>query len=744
MDRRDNNPGQTAAYTSNDEEYYNEDDIFGTVTAVGPDEDVEEYEATQQLLESHAASSSAAAGAAAAVAADNAFIMDDEDDDDENKHHVQAAKATASLENIGSRDDSVSDDGDDDDCDKKPHAHAEINLPGVDGDSQQKIYDSIKAAAPTIGKDEWQCPNCTFINDNPDSLVCSVCNAERIERNEPAGPPLSGMLEGDDDGTGIEIRPKLANGDGFWISFAKDHHICYGWGMGKPNVCYVRYVGREHEESIEMEWRKTQRRGRSREAKAKQAVGKGCDREKTVSELQAEEHFRPKTQSKKRPNSNLSFLAAPKSTARRKRKNHSAGGSCVSPESDAVGVASSSATPFHAAPEQEKGPGYLEKRLGMSMEELDNAMPKALRDSIHDCVWVPWRARDGEKVYHPALILRPTDISGKTEALELVGNMIEKAIITKTTECWNRHLVFWYSSGFSWAKRGAAGSYKAFTLEAPGSLVPYSVGVERGYNQPVELMRKTNSPNLISWRESCFLDGLKQVEKDAKIDKNLRGGPFFFEHQRELLRMEAKRLSAERELRVDMEREEKAAKREKRRITDREAGKDIVNDRSAGLCSLELCSVSCSLMLCLILHSRLNFALIFIFSVILFLSLSLSISQGEAKMTKGFRKAGFRDTVTLDNDKKRESVSNLSLQQLEYMMGMRNGDERWLDHPTNRRFHTIWAGPCCTTYSIAQSTKIYRTEGEFPHEFCQLNRPFIDHSILSTKSGHVFPSFPLI
>ena len=135
-----------------------------------------------------------------------------------------------------------------------------------------------------------------------------------------------------------------------------------------------------------------------------------------------------------------------------------------------------------------------------------------------------------------------------------------------------------------------------------------------------------------------------------------------------------------------VKREDKAMKRDERGIADREAGKDVVKDRSAGLCSLELCS-------------------------------------GTAKMTKGFRKAGFRDTVTLDNDKKRESVSNLSLQQLEDMMAMRDGDERWLDHPTNRRFHTIWAGPCCTTYSIAQSTKIYRTEGEFPYILCQLIAP---------------------
>ena len=190
-------------------------------------------------------------------------------------------------------------------------------------------------------------------------------------------------------------------------------------------------------------------------------------------------------------------------------------------------------------------------------------------------------------------------------------------------------------------------------------------------------MSKINSPSLISWKEGCFLDGLKQIEKDAKVEKRLRGGPFFFEHQRQMLREEAKRLEGEREMRIDMEREEKAAKREKRRMEDRAAGKDKVNDRnhSATLCALELCS-------------------------------------GEAKMTEAFSKAGFRHTVTLDNDQKKESVSNLSLQQLEHMMERRNGDKRWLEHPTNERFHTIWAGPCCTTYSIAQSTKIYRTEGE--------------------------------
>ena len=1040
------NTDPTATNNSDDEEYYREDDAFGSLTAVGPDEDVEEYEATQALLRPHAAAAAATEigpssptgdddrsvasstgdisitvegavrkrrpsvhapslqGAAMNDNEDEDVVVIDDDDEDDEDNYAQAADSmaeptqlhdssismdaddvsrTVSTRNKSSRGDSGCDDDDGDDDTKKPDAdtraadmsngnqtghdmlehnanddendttdlesgpvyslvetslfsiyacaseNTTMELPDIDWDSQQRIYDSIKAVAPTIGKDQWQCRACTFINDNPESLVCSICDFKRIERNEPTGPPMSGMLE---DDLGIEIRPKLAkdekydeDGEEGWVIFEDNRHLCYGWGIGIPNVCYIRYVGRENEESIEMEWRKKQRRGRRREARAKQAVGVGRDesREKTVSELQAEEYFSPKKRRKKR-DSNISSPATPKSTTGRKRQIRSRG----SPGSDELGAGNSSTTSCHASPERGGSPGlkspddngnkmqielrsdgegaryssdgessnershvngngsvcdrstswscntchflhenksadflacemcrsprketniadfraalaneavvnqasprisfdcsvqpplqpsafplagvetiealmypngnvnrepewtivsadhhlchekssnpdeisgtctmswirqgdprpfttrwrvckgrasrgtaplllsteqvanvarrrpasrkkrvlndassskedgfasdsastssstkrqkkgYLEDRLGMSMEDIEKAMPKALAERVHDCVWVPWKGKDGGKVYHPALILRPADISGKTDALELVGTMIEKSIQTKSPEVWNRHLVFWYSYGYSWAKKGAARGCKAFTLEEPEILVPYSVGVERGYNRPEDLMSKINSPNLISWREGCFLDGLKQIEKDAKVEKRLRGGPFFFEHQRQMLREEAKRLEGERELRIDMGREEKAAKREKRRMEDREAGKDKVNDRncSAGLCSLELCS-------------------------------------GEAKMTEGFREAGFWHTITLDNDRKKESVSNLSLQQLEYMMERRNGDKRWLEHPTNERFHTIWAGPCCTTYSIAQSTKIYRTEGE--RYFCQ-------------------------
>lgn len=53
------NTDPTAANNSDDEEYYREDDAFGSLTAVGPDEDVEEYEATQALLRPHAAAAAA-------------------------------------------------------------------------------------------------------------------------------------------------------------------------------------------------------------------------------------------------------------------------------------------------------------------------------------------------------------------------------------------------------------------------------------------------------------------------------------------------------------------------------------------------------------------------------------------------------------------------------------------------------------------------------------------------------------
>ena len=1014
MDQRRTILDPTVVDISDVKEYFREDDAFGSLTAVGPDDDVEEYKATQELLKSHASSAAAAAvtevtplspivddtdsvvsagdisitvegavrkrkfsgGNSAGLRNTRSGALENDDviligGNDDEGNYAQIAEADISRSeslitgtNQGYKEDSYSDY--DSDGDKKPAAaprgpdisngnHQDggylpaqniqndafgstdiesgpvyayvaesllslyVDMQNIDekeAEMQQSIYDNIKAAAPTIGKDQWKCPACTFINDSADALVCSICESQRIERNERTDPPMRGLLEDDS----IEIRPKVANGENcgenegdHWIIFEHDKHICFGWGIGTPSICYIRYVGREEEKSIEMEWRKTQRRGRSREAGEKEAVGRSRhkSRETTVIELQAEPSLSNKKQKKRKKSDNYSSPTMPTSAKGRERNFRPAtqkkycgeDSSDSSPGSDEVGAATSSPAPCHtefrleepfeqgtmddsnedsniddvestcdesvswtcnfcnffhenmsadflackmcSAPREQtdvaklrtalsfedaskQAPprisfdcpqelslksssfplvgvetieafmypngninrkpewtvvstdhhlcheenydrekmsgtcamswirqgdsrpfttrwrvctkrasrgsapvlfsaeqvendarrrpafkkkraiddsskedgftsdsasadssnkrqkrGYLEKRLGMSMDEIEKAMPKALAERVHDCVWVSWKGKDGGKVYHPALILRPADISGKTDALKLVGTMIEKAIRMNRPDLWNKHLVFWYSYGFSWAKKGPQKDCKAFTLEEPENLVPYTVGVERGYHQPKELTSKISSPNLISWREGCFLDGLKQIKKDAEVEKHQRGGPFFFEHQRQMLRNEAKRLQGERELRIDMERENKAAKRDQRRVEERAASNDQFNSRfvNTDLCSLELCS-------------------------------------GQAKMTEGLRKAGFRHVVTLDNDPKKKSVSNLSLKQLEDIIEGINGDQRWQHHPTHKCFHTIWAGPCCTTYSIAQSTKIYRTKGECAFDVC--------------------------
>ena len=79
-------------------------------------------------------------------------------------------------------------------------------------------------------------------------------------------------------------------------------------------------------------------------------------------------------------------------------------------------------------------------------------------------------------------------------------------------------------------------------------------------------------------------------------------------------------------------------------------------------------------------------------------------------MTEGLRKAGVGHRNTLDFDPKKASDSNLSLEQLHDMM--QDGDHRCRHHLTQKCWNILFAAPDCSTYSIAQSTKIYRTESE--------------------------------
>ena len=307
-------------------------------------------------------------------------------------------------------------------------------------------------------------------------------------------------------------------------------------------------------------------------------------------------------------------------------------------------------------------------------------MPRAIADQIHDCVWVPWK----KGTHHPGLILGPFDISGETAVSKEVGKMIETAMQKNQPELWNRHLVFWYSAGFSLATGGAQKTYTAFTLENPDDLVPYSEGVELGYDRPKILMSKMDAPSLLTYRDDMLWNGIQQMKKDAVVEKQERGGPFFFKDQMDSLREAAKRSNDEREEKMKQKQIENARKREERRLRDKEAGDDtkfLTRFVGNGICSLELCS-------------------------------------GKGIMTEGLRKAGVAHRITHDFDHKKPTDSDLSLEQLHDMIQV--GDHRCRHHKTQKCWNVIFAAPDCSTYSIAQSTKLYRTEGKIQCVFLVL------------------------
>ena len=526
--------------------------------------------------------------------------------------NAPALRAAAPADETSLRSPGGDDDGDDDDGD----------------DEGSAAYGSVEDATS-----EWTCRFCTLTSESTNALLCSICGTKRVERTERTDPPMRGIL---DEADSIEIRPirhENYENDEEWVLFDENRHLCYGWDIGTPrgNLCYVRYVGRENEKSSsEMEWRQAHRRGRSRIA----AEGGGDGpQKKTVAQLQAEEHLKKK----RRRSSTSTKVSRPKPPMKKRGS---------------------------------KGSHYLEDRLGKSKREILGLMPRAIADQIHNCVWVPWKG-----VHHPGLILGPFDISGETAANEEVGKMIETAIQMNRADLWNRHLVFWYSAGFSLATGGAQKTYKAFTLENPDELVPYWEGVELGHHRPENLVSKINSPSsLLTYKEDVLWNGIKQLQKDAMVEKQERGGPFFFEHQMNLLREAATRSNKERAEKMKQKQIENTRKREERR--EKEAGDDtkfLSRFVAAELCSLEICS-------------------------------------GEGRMTEGLRKAGVDHRNTLDFDPKKASDSNLSLEQLHDMM--QDGDHRCRHHLTQKCWNILFAAPDCSTYSMAQSTKIYRTESE--------------------------------
>ena len=525
-----------------------------------------------------------------------------------------ALRAVAPAEETSLRSPGGDDDGDDDDGD----------------DEGSAAYGSVEDATG-----EWTCRFCTSTSESTNALLCSICGTIRVERTERTDPPMRGIL---DEADSIEIRPIRHENDGNdegWVLFNENRHLCYGWDISTPrgNLCYIRYIGRENEKSFEMEWRHARRKSGRVSAAVSPAL---------LSREQEEEAAAATAKRRQ-------------STCTRKRK---------APANGKRGVKSCFGKPTH----------YLEDRLGKTMDEIDEFMPKAIAGNINECFWCPWKeGKCGPRVYHPVLILHPSAISGNSEALHKVKVMIREAIEKNDPEMWNKHLIFFYSAKISMRKEGPSLGHKAFALVDSDDLVPYSEGVKRGCHRPENLVSKINSGEMFSGDDEAFWLGLEQIEKDSELDKERRGGPFFFEHERQEYFDQAEKLKKERVEEWEKKRFERAGKRAERRREDQRHGFTFSNAAGVELASLELYS-------------------------------------GEARMTAALKKNGFGNNFTLDNNPKKKSDSSLSIEQLESMIE-ENERHRYYHHPIRMCYDVIWAAPCCTTYSIAASKTIYRTYG---------------------------------
>ena len=494
----------------------------------------------------------------------------------------------------------------------------------------------------------WKCWRCTFVHEDSSMsnyLSCALCSAPREETTLAFLPettfaediPSISFPLAPCETIEAYMHPKgHTSREPEWTVVSEDSHKFHAAEYdtcGVSGTCTMSWIRQGDSRPFTTRWRVCE--GRSSRG----------DRPALLSREQAEEAAAAK---RRQP-----------SCTRKKRKAPTTGSS-----NGKRGVKSCSGKPTH----------YLEDRLGKTMDEIDEFMPKAIAGNINECLWCPWKvSKCGPRVYHPVLILHPSAISGNSEALHKVEVMIREAIERNDPEMWNKHLIFFYSAKISMRKEGPSLGHKAFALVDPDDLVPYSEGVKRGCHRPENLVSKINSGEMFSGDDEAFWLGLEQIEKDSELDKERRGGPFFFEHERQEYFDQAEKLKKERVEWWEKKRVDRARKRAERRREDQRHGFTFTNAAGVEFASLELYS-------------------------------------GEARMTAALEKNGFGNNFTLDNNPKKKSDSSLSIKQLESMIE-ENERHRYYHHPIRKCYDVIWAAPCCTTYSMAASKTIYRTYG---------------------------------